>query len=349
MPKLEVPIRMKKTTLLLLIFLTASCVVSKFPTSDHFDGSRFHNLDPKVAASKSIGDLIKWKFGSEPKDWPSQKVLDNAVPQIQSAVVGSDLRITFVNHATLLIQWKSINILTDPVFSEKLGPLSILNLKRYREVGVPFDQLPKIDYVFISHNHYDHLDLPTIDRLEKRDQPKYVLPLGLSDYLPKSAKARLTELDWWQSLKNETLGLEIFVVPSQHWSKRTLIDTNKSLWAAAVFRAYGRSVYFAGDTGYADHFNMTFEKLGAMDVALLPIGAYEPRWFMKDSHTNPEDAIQAHRDLRAKRSIGMHFGTFRLTDEAIADPERDLKSGLLKNGLTTEDFEVPRNGQTFSL
>lgn len=303
----------------------------QYPASDHFDGSRFRNLDPKAETSKGIGALLKWKFGPAGAVWPDEKLRDLATPDVDRAVENKDLRITFINHATLLIQWKSINILTDPVFSEKLGPLSLLNLKRYRDPGVPFEKLP------------------TIERLELRDRPQYVLPLGLGEYLPKSSKARVTELDWFKSFTDGTRGLEITIVPSQHWSKRSLTDTNKSLWGAVIFKAYGRSVYFAGDTGYSSHFKITHEKLGPVDVALLPIGAYEPRWFMKDSHMNPDDAIQAHLDLRAKRSIGMHFGTFRLTDEGIEAPEIDLRAGLLKSGIPNENFEVPRNGQTFSL
>ena len=320
-----------------------------FAPSDHCDGTRFFNLDRDAETHKSLGAVLKWKLGPAAQEWPRKKLNDGATPQISSPVEKDDLRITFVNHATVLIQWKSLNILTDPVFSEKLGPLSIMNIKRYRDAGISFEQLPKIDYVFVSHNHYDHLDLPTIAKIEDRDHPKYVFPLGLGDYLPKASRERITELDWWQSMKDEKSGLEIIFVPSQHWSRRSMTDTNMSLWGAAVFRAHGRSVYFGGDTGYASHFYLTFEKLGAMDVALIPIGAYEPRWFMKTSHMNPEEAIVAHRDLHSKRSIGIHFGTFKLTDEGIEDPARDLREGLSKHGIAPSQFEVPRNGQTFSI
>ena len=320
-----------------------------FPVSDHSDGSTFHNLDAAAETHKGFFALLKWKFGPAPQEWPKELLKDAAEPQVSKPVDGDGLRITFINHATVLIQWKSINILTDPVLSEKLGPMSILNLKRYRDPGLTFENMPKIDYIFVSHNHYDHLDLPTIEKFEERDHPKYILPLGVGEYLPKSARDRIIELNWWESQKDEARGLEITLVPSQHWSRRSLTDTNKSLWGAAVFRANGRSVYFGGDTGYAGHFKLTYEKLGAMDVSLVPIGAYEPRWFMKESHMNPDDAIQAHRDLHSKRSIGIHFGTFRLTDEGIEDPVRDLKAGLSLGNLSAEDFEVPRNGQTFSL
>ncbi|MBC7370812.1 MAG: MBL fold metallo-hydrolase [Bdellovibrionaceae bacterium] len=319
----------------------------KYPISDHCDGTHFHNLDPNVSTSKSFGEVLKWKLGSQSTDWPKTKTADLVKPQISKELVIDELRVTFINHATVLVQWRGINIITDPVLAEKLGPFSFLNLKRYRDSGVQFKELPKIDYVFISHNHYDHLDLPTLEQIDKRDAPMYIVPLGASKNLPVSFRSRTEELDWWQSAKLSGGDLEITLVPAQHWSRRNIGDTNLSLWGAAVFKAHGRQVYFAGDTGYSNHFQITEKKLGPMDVALLPIGAYEPRWFMKDSHMNPEDAVKAHQDLKSKNTIAIHFGTFRLTDEGIEDPEKDLTIALKKYAVSAKDFSVPKNGQSF--
>ncbi|MBC7396565.1 MAG: MBL fold metallo-hydrolase, partial [Bdellovibrionales bacterium] len=159
--------------------------------------------------------------------------------------------------------------------------------------------------------------------------------------------ARAIELDWWQV---HTVGdLELTVVPARHWSKRTATDTNASLWSGVVFKARGRRVFFAGDTGYSEHFKLIENRTGTIDVALLPIGAYEPRWFMKESHMNPDDAVMAHLDLKPKISIAIHFGTFRLTDEAIEDPIKDLQVALQKYGVNEDLFKVPQNGETFSI
>ena len=318
-----------------------------FPLSDHFDGKRFHNLNERDFTVKGLFSVLKWKLGSKPKVWPQEKIQDLATPLLFESFHGDELRVTFINHATLLIQWEGISILTDPVFSEKLGPLDLLNIKRYRNAGISLEMLPRIDYVFISHNHYDHLDLPSLKVLDYKDQPTYFTPLGVKSYLPSTIAARAIELDWWQV---HTVGdLELTVVPARHWSKRTATDTNASLWSGVVFKARGRSVFFAGDTGYSEHFKLIENRTGTIDVALLPIGAYEPRWFMKESHMNPDDAVMAHLDLKPKLSIAIHFGTFRLTDEAIEDPIKDLQVALQKYGVNEHLFKVPKNGETFSI
>jgi L-ascorbate metabolism protein UlaG (beta-lactamase superfamily) len=318
-----------------------------FKKSDHCDGKKFYNLDARQRQKKSFVEVLKWKARQTSKPWPNNKIDDLQTPQISTPVEDDDLRITYVNHATALIEWRAISILTDPVLSEKLGPFNFLNLRRFRDPGIGFNTMPKIDFVFISHNHYDHLDSPTLEQLESRDRPRYIVPLGVSALLPSQAHSRITELDWWQSFRTADEQLTITLTPAQHWSRRTLFDMNRTLWAGALFKCRSQSVFFAGDSGYSSHFQRIREELGRPDVALLPIGAYEPRWFMKSAHMNPEDAVQAHLDLKAKNSLGIHFGTFRLTDEGIDDPIHDLKAALTKNGIQKNLFIAPKNGETF--
>ncbi len=309
---------------------------------------KFYNLDetPETVVPKSFLRVLKWRLNATPEKWPSQPLADNH-NDINNLVElrGDDCRITFINHATILIQWSSCTVLTDPVFSEKLGPSALFNIKRYRNPGIAFGNLPKIDYVFISHNHYDHLDLPSIKKILKRDNPQWIVPLCVGQYLPKRARTRTHELAWWESFQNQDVTMTL--VPAQHWSKRGLFDTNQSLWGGAVISAFDRNIYFAGDTGYGAHFSLIRDRFGLIDVALLPIGAYEPRWFMKNSHMNPDEAVQAHIELGALQSIAIHFGTFRLSDEGIDKPVIDLKMALKDRDIPNDQFNIPKNGQSY--
>jgi len=331
--------------LLLFVPLFGGCVSSSRDRSDHFDGKRFFNLFG-VEAEKSFSDLIKWNVTETRASWP-EKVENQFQPDFElianpSRKVG-DVTVTLVNHVTFLIQVAGKNLITDPVFSERASPLSFLGPKRVHPPGLTIAQLPTIDFVLVSHNHYDHMDVESLKEIEKRFHPLFILPLANQQFLPFVPKERIVELDWWQS-HTVSEAMKITLSPAQHWSARTPFDKRESLWGAFVIEAQERRIYFAGDTGYGPHFNLTRERLGEMHLSFLPIGAYEPRWFMKESHMNPEDAVLAHQDLKSQLSIGMHFGTFQLTNEAIDQPLIDLKTALEKH--QAKNFITIGVGQT---
>ena len=340
---------MKRWALVVLSLFTGwrSASVSGYcgPVSDHFNGERFTN--GTVVQTHSIWAVLRWRFFNrrDPRlRWPAWVSSDTSAAPIPTAPADA-LRITFVNHATWLIQIGGLNVLTDPIWSTGAGPTDWLGPRRVRAAGVRFEDLPRIDAVLISHNHYDHLDVPTLQRLETRDHPLFVVGLGNAGFLKKYGFARVQELDWWQSLR---LGdTEIVFVPARHWSRRGFNDINKTLWGGYVVRTTKDSLYFSGDTGYGDHFKTIGQRFPHLDVALLPIGAYEPRWFMKASHMNPAEAVQAYLDLGARQAYGMHFGTFQLSNERIDQPARDLVAARQAHHLSEISFVVPEFGRTY--
>lgn len=255
--------------------------------------------------------------------------------------------VTFVGHATFLIQTGVANVLIDPVYSDRASPFTFAGPRRVRQPGVAFDDLPSISVVLLSHNHYDHCDLPTLQGLDRRFHPLVVTPLNNGPLLKSAGLRRIEELDWWQAAA--TTPLRITLTPAQHFSARSPFDRNRALWGGFVISAGGRRIFFAGDTGYGPHFHEVRERAGPIDLALLPIGAYEPRWFMKDVHMNPAEAVQAHLDLDARQSIGMHFGTFHLTPEAIADPVTALEEALLARHVPTARFRTLDVGESLRL
>ncbi len=252
--------------------------------------------------------------------------------------------ITFVNHATLLIQLPQLTVITDPVFSDRPSPVSFAGPRRVHAPGVAFEQLPRIDLVFVSHNHYDHLDLPSLRRLALRHAPLFVTGLGNGAFLRQQGIARVVELDWWQ----QTLlhGARVVFTPAQHWSDRGWRSRNRTLWGGMWLSVDDCQLFFAGDSGYSPVSRSMRAQLGAPDVALLPIGCYEPRWFMCEQHMNPEEAVRAHLDLQARVSIGCHYGCFRLTDEAIDDPVIELEAARRKLAVPAEAFHAPQPGET---
>ena len=258
--------------------------------------------------------------------WPKQHPDPpfSSLPQLQP----NELIVTFVNHSTFLIQTDGITLLTDPIYSERASPVSFAGPRRVRPPGLPFDALPKVDVVLVSHNHYDHMDLPTLQRLERQHQPLFVTTLGNRQRLRKAGLKRVEELDWWQTLSVQS-DFAITSTPAEHFSARSLSDRNRTLWGGFYLALPSFRVLFAGDSAYGAHFAAIRERLGAPGLALLPIGAYEPRWFMRDVHMNPDDAVKAHLDLSAALSIGMHFGTFQLSDEGFEQPITDLQAALL--------------------
>jgi N-acyl-phosphatidylethanolamine-hydrolysing phospholipase D len=257
----------------------------------------------------------------------------------------SGLRVTWIGHATMLIQYRGINILTDPIFSDRASPFSFAGPKRYHPPAPHLEDLPKIDYVVISHNHYDHLDKKSVRALGSG--PLWLVPLRLKEWFIGAGISgeRVREFDWWDT--KHCNGVTITATPAQHWSARSLWDRKKTLWASWMIEIDDRTIWFSGDTGYNP---VQFKEIGGkfprIDLALISIGAYEPRWFMKDMHINPEEAVRIHEDLGARYSLGIQWGTFQLTAEPIDDPPIKLREAQLKKGLALRSFQTMKIGET---
>jgi len=255
--------------------------------------------------------------------------------------------VTFIGHATLLIQTPAGNILTDPMYSQRAGPFNLMGPRRVRQPAVLFDALPRISTVLLSHNHYDHCDVRTLGMLADRFDPRVVTPLGNAALVRSSGIRRVEELDWWQEAKSPAL--PITLTPAKHFSARGPFDKNRALWGGFVLTTGGTRIYFAGDSAYGPFFRDIGQRLGPIDLALLPIGAYEPRWFMHVVHMNPAEAVQAHVDLGAPESIGIHFGTFQLTTEGIDDPLRALEDARRANSIPPSRFRTLGFGESLRL
>ncbi len=332
-------LKMLKLLFILLLFP----LTSLSNKSDHFDGKHYFNPDYPNEL-KSFWDVLKWKMTADTKEWP-EHVANKNYP-IRLLAPNEKLSATFINHATFLLQFPGVNVLTDPVYSERVSPYTFAGPKRVREPGIAFDQLPPIDVVIVSHNHYDHLDIETLKRLDAKFHPLFIVPLGDDEHLKKAGIQTVKAVDWWEEVRVKDV--RFIFAPSRHWSARQLWDKNECLWGSFMIDSGAVKVYHAGDTGYGKHFLDIKSRLGAPDVALLPIGAYKPRWFMKFHHMDPEDAVKAHIDLGAARSIGMHFGTFQLTDEGIDEPTADLEASLKKSEIPREKFMILDQGQAIS-
>lgn len=251
---------------------------------------------------------------------------------------------TWLGHASFLVQMDGINLLTDPHFSPRASPLRHAGPERLIPVPIAPVDLPLIDVVLISHNHYDHLDAPSLRWLAESHAPLFVVPLGVGPLLRRLGAERVVELDWW--VRHRRGGLDVMAVPAQHFSGRGLGDHNASLWCGYVFEADGRRVYFAGDTGYSPDFAEIGRRCAPLDLALLPIGAYEPRAFMRTMHVNPEEAVRIHQQVGSRLSLAMHWGTFRLTLEPIDEPPRRLAEARRSAGVPEAAFRVPLPGET---
>ena len=316
----------------------------------HHTADGFRNPDGSAIA-KPLSALLRWKWQSWRDGLPP-------APQQPTPRVSPDLAAlrgntgpgrpsaTWVGHATVLVQAGGLNVLTDPVFSERASPVQFAGPRRAQPPGIALADLPRIDVVLVSHNHYDHLDRGSIEQLAARDREHtvFLVPLGLKDWMVSAGARNVVELDWWDV--QSVHGVPFQLVPVQHWSARGLGDRNKTLWGGWAVRAPDLHWYFSGDTGYASHFTQVRERGGPFDLALLAIGAYEPRWFMREQHMNPAEAVQAHRDLGARQSIAIHWGTFSLTDEALDQPPRDLAQARAAAGIDEAVFGVLAIGQT---
>ena len=307
--------------------LVASGPGHKGPAQWNFNGNRFYD---ETGGGNNIGfvSAIKWAFTRKRGPWEKYTHYEPG-PRPPRQVEKDKLRVTFINHATVLVQTEGVNILTDPVFSDRIGPASFGGPKRHRPPGLRFQDLPKIDLVFISHDHYDHLDLPTLRRLQEHSNPMILAGLGNSAFLRRKGLLNVKDLDWWETTSIRP-GFEVTFVPARHYSMRSPVDKNKTLWGSFVVETVSSKTYFAGDTGFGPHFEKIGELFGPFDLSLLPIGSFKPRWLMEPNHISPEEAVAAHRLLRSKCSIGIHYGTFSLADDGQHDGPRELERVLAK-------------------
>jgi L-ascorbate metabolism protein UlaG (beta-lactamase superfamily) len=318
----------------------------RHPPSDHCDGERFHNGDG-LAGGKSLGAVLRWMRERRRGSWTRDLTPPSQPPPPRHVGEGA-LRATFVNQATVLLQADGLNILTDPLWSERASPVQWAGPQRWRAPGIRFEDLPAIDLVVVSHNHYDHMDADTLRRLARTHRPRVVTALGNGAALAGFGLQDVVELDWQQSwtLPN---GRRLWAEPAQHWSGRTPADRNRALWMSCVIETAGGPLFFAGDSGYGAHFGAIRERHGRMRLALLPIGAYLPRWFMRYQHMDPAEAVQAHRDLGSAFSLGIHYGCFELSDEGQEEPVRDLLQALAEQGLDPRVFAAAMHGAGYDV
>ncbi len=297
------------------------------PPSDHFDGEHFYN--PPVGQPRVGAGLFQWLANRQPGPW--RKWVDAAPGPIPPERVDHGaIRVTFIGHSTVLLQFEGINVLLDPIWSKRASPLSFVGPKRHRPPGIRFEHLPKIHLVLQSHDHYDHFDVPTLRRIAAQWKPNFAVPLGVAPRLVSkriATTSQIAELDWWQPAQFSD-SIRITAVPARHFSGRGLRDRNRTLWAGYVIESPAGTIFFAGDTAYGPHFAEIAARFPKIRLALMPIGAYRPQWFMGPVHISPSDAVRAHKEVGAATSIGIHFGTFRLADDGEDEPVTELQRAL---------------------
>jgi L-ascorbate metabolism protein UlaG (beta-lactamase superfamily) len=320
-----------------LVSVLGACAASNLhvgKSSPSFKNGVFENRSG--VQMKTMWEMFKAGIRGDFKraQWP-EWIETRSDLQPHERVNGSAVRITFINHATFLIQTGGFNILTDPVFAERTSPVSFIGPRRIHQPGIAMSDLPPIDIVLISHDHYDHLDLDAIKQLMQRDKPQIYMGLGVAKRLP--ASEHLVEMDWWQSAEVAE-DLKLWFLDVQHFSGRSLGDRNTTLWGGFLLETASKKIYFGGDSGYADHYQRTYQHFGPIDIAFLPIGSYAPRELFKSVHLNPSEAVQAHVDLHADLSIGMHYGTFQLSAEPLSQPLELLEKAKLAAGVSQAAF-----------
>lgn len=354
LPMLGFTVRKGFTGRLFLALIALSALGAMSATDDFFAGAplgddgRFTNLVGDIGHG-SIAvrfPFILRRLGTYFRDGdgaPEQVANDGAF--LRENARHSVPTITWVGHATMLVQVEHVTFLTDPTWSNRPSPVPLIGPRRYVAPGLKMEDLPPIDFVLISHNHYDHLDLPTLRSLAQRSRETvFYVPLGNGELLRQNGIDNVQELDWGQTTAHK--GATIHCLPSQHWSKRSLTDDHKALWSSWAVTGNQRRFYFAGDTGYFQGFEAIGQRLGPFDLVALPIGAYAPRAMMRESHMNPEEALQATIDLRASRAVAMHFGTFDLSDEPLAEPPLRFRAAARKLELDEDTAWVLNIGET---
>lgn len=311
------------------------------PVTDHFNGKRFYNLHG--ARLRGLKDLFRWLFNREKRPWKREDDPQYGKRPLNHYKDG--IRITYVNHSTFLIQVNGVNILTDPVWSKRVSPFRWIGPLRKRHPGIRLEDLPDIHVVLLSHNHYDHLDLPTLYTIFGAHHPLIVTPLGVRSYLQSKGIPGAKDLDWWEKISVPE-EIKIEAVPAQHFSGRGLFDRNATLWCGYVIATRCGNIYFAGDTGYHENiFKQIGQRIGNIRLAIIPIGAYKPVWFMSPVHTSPEEAVKVHLDVKAETSIASHFGTFPLGDDSPEDAIEDLNRALRQYEVSPEAFLVLKEGE----
>jgi L-ascorbate metabolism protein UlaG (beta-lactamase superfamily) len=339
---------------LLVAFCFAPTLVPPFldriyyrgPASDHFDGERFFNPGGPPPVSVNPQHFFNRMIGRERAEWPAHVAVSPTVPPRR--VEGDEMLVTWIGHATVLIQTRGLNILTDPIWSERATPFSFVGPRRVRAPGVRFEDLPRIDLVLISHNHYDHMDLPTLRRLWERDRPAIVTSLG-NDTILAGAGVGSVARDWGERVSVRP-GVEVIVARNHHWGSRWGTDRNRALWSAFTVRLPGGNIFFAGDTGWGDgSWAREAAAHGPVRLAILPIGAYEPRDVMANSHVDPAEAVRIFEMLNPLRALGMHWGTFQLSLEAIDDPRRALADLRRRRGIAPDRFIATEAGRSFTV
>jgi L-ascorbate metabolism protein UlaG (beta-lactamase superfamily) len=319
--------------------------MSNIDKQSYFDGKRFHNYDSSSKNKSNFFKFLKWRKNrnDEIKEWPEWII--NKDYDYPAKFVNDGIVATFINHSTILIQTAGLNIITDPVWSKRVSPFSFIGPKRVRDPGISIDNLPPIDIILISHDHYDHLDITTLKILDKKFKPKIVSGKNINSILKKHDLSCM-ELDWWE--KADLFDLEIYFLPAKHWSGRKgFFGNNYTLWGSFLVKSKNHKIYFAGDTAYSNHIKDIRQKFGEIDLSLIPIGAYEPRWFMKESHTNPYEAALIHKELDSKNSIAIHHSTFRLSDESYDDPIDDLDRAIEE--LNIKNFKILDFGESIEI
>ena len=337
------------------------------PSKPHHTAEGFRN-NYTSTVNKKLSELIRWQIKRRQQDLPKPPMQPVPIQAPDMAAVQGysnapdgnphSPAITWIGHASMLVQAGGLNVLTDPVFSERASPVQFLGPRRAQAPGIALADLPLIDVVLISHNHYDHLDRDSVLDIARRSKAAgkptlFLVPLGIKAWFSDQGISNVIEMDWWDSKAYK--GVEFNFTPVQHWSARSFGDRSQTLWGGYAVFAPDFHWYFSGDTGYSKDFTDTRERFvgrqtpengGGFDLALIAVGAYQPRWFLSEQHVNPEEAVQIHKDLGAKRSVGVHWGTFELTDESLDQPPKDLALAVKSQGLQTQDFSVMAVGET---
>ncbi len=326
-----------QAALIVIVFSLVGCDAAYVgEQADHFDGKRFFHDEKDY----TFRDTLKWMLTADPAVWPDW-IEDPPQPPPPADVEPGALRITHINHATMLIQMDGVNLLTDPIWSERSSPVTWAGPKRVRAAGVKIADLPRIDIILISHNHYDHLDIASLEQIMRHHSPYILVGLGVGDLLRKKGFSNVIEMNWWQEHSVLPDKLKIVFVPARHGSARGLFDRNKTLWGSFVIQSASGNVYFAGDTAYGKFLASIRDRYPKFRLAILPIGHYEPRWMMQTQHLNPDDAVKLHRYLNVRQSVGMHFGTFGgHNDEEVDAHEKDLQLALVRYGTPSDEFWV---------